>query len=211
MRITAQAKQSTRQKILETAQQMFCTAGYGITTTRDIAKGAGIASGTLFNYFPTKEAIAAELVMNLPSEPDVTDQSFDSWEEAIFAHAAQSLRRLKPCRRFVLPVLESTLSALSQPDPDDVGFVLRTAHLEAVQRLSRAFLPQRLLTALDLHMYWTLYFGVVTYWVDDPSPKQEATLALLDQSISMFVNWMQSGPSGPKPFSRDNSEDESWH
>jgi AcrR family transcriptional regulator len=210
MRITAQAKQSTRQKILETARQMFCTAGYRVTRTRDIAKGAGIASGTLFNYFPTKEAVAAALVMELPSELDVTDRNFESWEEAIFAHAAQSLRHWKPCRRFVLPVLESTLSALGQPDPEDVGFVLRTAHLEAVQRLSRAFLPQRLLTALDLHMYWTLYFGVVTFWVDDPSPKQESTLALLDQSIGMFVNWMQSGPSSPKPLSGDSSEYEPW-
>ncbi len=207
MRITAQAKQSTRQKILDTAREMFCTVGYGVTTTRDIAKVSGIASGTLFNYFPTKEAIAAELVMNLPSEPVVTDRNFETWEEAIFAHAAQSLRHWKPCRRFVLPVLESTLSALSQPDPDDVGFALRTAHLETIQRLSRAFLPQRLLTALDLHMYWTLYFGVVTFWVDDPSPKQEATLALLDQSIGMFVNWMQSVPSSPKPLWRDSSEE----
>ena len=37
-------------------------------TTRDIARAARIASGTLFNYFPTKEAIAAGLAAEAAAE-----------------------------------------------------------------------------------------------------------------------------------------------
>src|SRR6266568_4653030 len=62
MRITAEAKLATGQRILETAARLFTTAGWDTTTTRDIASAAGIATGTLFNYFPTKEAIAATLI-----------------------------------------------------------------------------------------------------------------------------------------------------
>ena len=57
MRVTAQTKQATRNRILQAARRLFADNGYDATTTRDIAKEAGIASGTLFNYFPTKEAV----------------------------------------------------------------------------------------------------------------------------------------------------------
>ena len=41
-------------------------------------------------------------------------------------------------------------------------------------------------------MYWTLYTGVLAFWAGDKSPKQEDTLALLDQSLAMFVAWLRS-------------------
>jgi hypothetical protein len=46
------------------------------------------------------------------------------------------------------------------------------------------------LTAHALQLYWTLYTGVVAFWARDRSPKQEDTLALLDESIEMFVLWL---------------------
>jgi hypothetical protein len=39
-------------------------------------------------------------------------------------------------------------------------------------------------------LYWTLYTGLLTFWASDSSRKQEETLALLDQSIAMFVGWL---------------------
>jgi AcrR family transcriptional regulator len=62
MRITAEAKSATRQRILQAAMSLFVSDGWQHTTTRGIAVAAGIATGTLFNYFPTKEAIAAALM-----------------------------------------------------------------------------------------------------------------------------------------------------
>ncbi len=43
-------------------------------------------------------------------------------------------------------------------------------------------------TVITLHLYWTLLLGVLSYWADDPSPQQEDTLVLLDQSLRMFVH-----------------------
>src|SRR5438132_6250080 len=59
MRVSAQTKAATRENILDAAQRLFAENGYDATATRDIARAAGIATGTLFNYFPTKEAIVA--------------------------------------------------------------------------------------------------------------------------------------------------------
>ena len=62
MRITAEAKLATEQRILEAASRLFIADGWERTTTREIASAAGIATGTLFNYFQCKEAIAANLI-----------------------------------------------------------------------------------------------------------------------------------------------------
>ena len=43
-----------------------------------------------------------------------------------------------------------------------------------------------------MHLYWTLYTGVLAFWAGDGSPKQEDTLALLDDSISMFAGWLRT-------------------
>ena len=62
MRITAAAKDETRKRILKVSQKQFAQQGFEQTTTRDIARDANIAVGTLFNYFPTKESIVENLV-----------------------------------------------------------------------------------------------------------------------------------------------------
>lgn len=47
----------TRQRILEAARSCFCADGYDKASTRNIAKLAGVAEGTIFNHFPTKEEL----------------------------------------------------------------------------------------------------------------------------------------------------------
>jgi AcrR family transcriptional regulator len=59
MRVTAETKAATRRQILQVSRRLFAEKGFDSTTTRDIALAAGTATGTLFNYFPTKEAIVA--------------------------------------------------------------------------------------------------------------------------------------------------------
>lgn len=46
-----------RNKILEIAQELFTKEPYDSVDTRRISKKAGIATGTLYNYFPTKEQL----------------------------------------------------------------------------------------------------------------------------------------------------------
>lgn len=53
---------STRNKILETALRLFSKKGYLGATTKDIAKGAGIAEVTLFRHFPSKERLFEHVI-----------------------------------------------------------------------------------------------------------------------------------------------------
>ena len=195
MRITAEAKTLTRQRILNAASKLFETKGFDATTTRDIAQAAGTATGTLFNYFSTKEAIVTELVAEVlvgrwQGIGDKRDNA-DSLEEELFALVAGELRRLRPFRKFILPMIEVVLSPLAASERDGPGFQLRSQHLDMVTALARAHGVTDM-SPVALQLYWTLYMGVLAFWASDRSPKQEDSLALLDQSLTMFVGWLTS-------------------
>src|SRR5947209_9685589 len=51
-------KEKTKEQILSAALQLFREKGIEGTTTKQISRKAGIAEGTLFNYFKTKEDLA---------------------------------------------------------------------------------------------------------------------------------------------------------
>jgi AcrR family transcriptional regulator len=48
-------------QLLEAAASVFCTTGYTAASTNAIAREAGVSPGTLYQFFPNKEAIAVEL------------------------------------------------------------------------------------------------------------------------------------------------------
>lgn len=194
MRVTAETKTATRQRILEAARKLFAADGFESATTRDLARQAQIATGTLFNYFPTKEDVVLALVTEAyeqateqyeasiqqrPNEPQTL-------EEDLFGHVAVVLRKLKPLRKYLRPILETVLSPLSEIES---ARSLRTTHLETVSQILARH-GKAAESAVVLQLYWTLYIGVLAFWSQDKSPRQEDTLALLDQSLAMFVGWL---------------------
>jgi AcrR family transcriptional regulator len=210
MRITAAAKDSTRKRILKVAQKHFAKQGFEATTTRDIAREAKIAAGTLFNYFSTKEAIVDCLVSEAccraaesfasrlngplpsdvrPADPAPHTVQPSSLEEDLFAHIAAILRELKPYRKYLPVVLESSLSPLAAKQIDSEPS-LREAHLQTVGQLLSQHERYEAASAIAFQLYWTLYTGALAFWAKDASPHQEDTLALLDQSLNMFVGWL---------------------
>lgn len=60
-----------RKEILETAERLFLTKGYTKTTVNDILKEIGIAKGTFYYYFKSKEEVMDEIIMRIIKE-DVT-------------------------------------------------------------------------------------------------------------------------------------------
>lgn len=198
MRVTAETQAATRDRILRVSDQLFATQGFEATTTRDIARSAEIGVGTLFNYFPTKEAILANLASDAVAaahqEFARRDRGADSLEEEVFAFVAAELRKLKPLRKHLPVVLETVLSPLAAGADD--GQLFRVTHLEAVSRLSQKH-GFKELSAVALHIYWSLYIGLLLFWAQDKSPRQEDTLALLDHSLEMFAGWLNARPDGP--------------
>lgn len=201
-RVTEETKIATRGRILSAARKLFSRNGFDETTTRDLAEAAGIAAGTLFNYFPTKEAVAATIVQDgleqARQDFEGCRRSHASLEEELFAFVTAGLRALRPQRRFLRPVLEYAFNALGAGAGQDSFHSIRRDQLEAVERLIAAH-GLRNDSLVVPQIYWTLYTGVLAFWIDDASRNQEDTLALLDPSLAMFVSWLASQNEAETP------------
>ena len=73
----------TVEAIYEAAAQVFSHRGYAKATTDKIAERAGVSIGSLYQYFPNKEAIAVELMKrhvndSLPRLEAILAQGFES-------------------------------------------------------------------------------------------------------------------------------------
>jgi AcrR family transcriptional regulator len=192
MRVTRETRIQTRRRLLDAARHEFGAASFASATTRDIARRAGVAAGTLFNYFPGKEALGAALLVEASeaaeAEFDATRRAGEPLEETLFAWVAILLRHLSPFRSWAPEVLEAGSGLLPSPGSATAaeGERFRTLHLERVQTwLAEQGRTREL--PIDLHLYWTLFLGVVGFWSADTSRNQEATLALLDRSMGLFA------------------------
>ena len=196
MRVSIQTKQETRQRILECAHKLFIDKSFEQASTRQIASRAGIATGTLFNYFASKEALGVSLLAEAVQEaaPDAQQRrkGHESLEEDLFIYISACLRRLEPHRSYLPPIVESTLSPFTQSAVCPEAERIRVEHLEHVASLLNRH-SFREISTITLHLYWTLFLGVLAYWSRDESPKQEDTLALLDQSLRLFVASLSQG------------------
>lgn len=59
--VRAARREAYRLAILEAARSLFEAQGFRAITMADIAKAAGVAKGTLYNYFDSKEEVFAAL------------------------------------------------------------------------------------------------------------------------------------------------------
>lgn len=190
MRITNETKSATRQRILDAAKRLFLRDGWNDTTTRGIAVAAGIATGTLFNYFPTKEGIAGHLIaeaLESAAEEFGERAQESSLEADLFRLVWSGLWKLRDYRKFLGPAIDTVFSPLARSSPESVGDALRADHLELVETTIAAHGYPGPWSAVTMQLYWTLYLGVFAFWAADDSPGQEDTLALLDRSLGLFV------------------------
>lgn len=67
-RVTQQHVNDRRDTIIAAAEKLFADAGFAATSMADIVKASGVATGTVYRYFDSKEAIvmaATERVMGI--------------------------------------------------------------------------------------------------------------------------------------------------
>jgi AcrR family transcriptional regulator len=57
-----QRSQETRNKILETATDLFSKSGYDATGVAEICQAAGVSKGAFYHHFPTKQALFIDLL-----------------------------------------------------------------------------------------------------------------------------------------------------
>lgn len=106
-------------RIINAAINTFSEKGFEATRTREIAEKAGIAEGTIFRYFPTKDAILNRMVPLLIEvmQPrlekpvrDIVDSAADRpMGEVLEAVLTDRLRIIRDNRRFLKSVLPALI------------------------------------------------------------------------------------------------------
>ncbi|MFG0328515.1 MAG: TetR/AcrR family transcriptional regulator [Phycisphaerales bacterium] len=217
MRVTAERKRETRRTILQSALELFEHKGFEQTTTRHIAASADLAVGTLFNYFPSKEAIAVDLVVTalsgLESSEDRAPRGDESLEESLFAFIMAGLARAERRRSLVataLPVLSEPSVANSffaaDGEVETPARSFQRRHLDAVVALLRRHgAPMTVESdAILLHLYWSLYLGALSFWASDQSPGCEDTLAVVDRLTRVFARAALTDQRQERPPEHEN-------
>jgi len=195
-------KERTRENILAAALDLFRTKGLEATTTRQISKKAGIAEGTLFNYFKTKEDLA---LFFFQKETDDLIKWFGAQlrlqraplPEKLFAIIHRQLEYIEPYEDFIGAVFFRSLQPHSKLSP--LSFEsqeLRLKYLRFVREvLAQAEDNQEIPRVGELGAYAVglFYIGIVMHWLHDPSRGKQMTLALLDRSLNLATRVLKKG------------------
>ncbi|WP_438600058.1 TetR/AcrR family transcriptional regulator [Faecalibaculum rodentium] len=128
MRIVKDAA-ARRSEILDAAEKLFGTKGYDATSTGDILRELGIARGTLYYHFKSKE--------------DILDAMIDRLTQALAARAAEVLDRKD------IPVLQRlTLMMQSLQVNNALGHEIMSQVHKPQNALMHQKMQERMLTAV---------------------------------------------------------------
>jgi AcrR family transcriptional regulator len=195
-------KEKTKSAILSAALKLFAEKGFYNTSTRAISRKAGIAEGTLFNYFETKEDLALYFFEREMDgvmawyEGDRRMQRADL-SEKLFAIIHHFLERLEPYQEFIGAVYLRALAPASKLSPWSLQNQERhLRYLKFIRKIlaeaeGEGQLPH--VGDFGAYAFGIFHLAMTTYWLQDRSPGKEQTLALLDRCLKLTAQVLRKG------------------
>lgn len=108
--IRQQLIEARRNQILDAAAAVFAEKGFHRATTKDIAGRAGIAEGTIYNYFDSKDDLLIGMMARLTELETLGDELTEALQGDVrdffvvmFRHRVESLERAQGILRAILP------------------------------------------------------------------------------------------------------------
>jgi AcrR family transcriptional regulator len=202
--------EETRGRILSAALKLFRERGFEQTTMREVAREAGVALGSAYYYFESKEAIvmafyheAQDAMYALIDETLPRQKGLKARLRAILDVKFQ---HFEPNRKFLGALLghtadpENPLSPFSKQTRDirekDTGQFAKAVEGSGTK------VPDDLKPHLP-GMLWMYQMGLILFWMYDRSPGQKRTERLVDRSLDMVVSLIKfSGLPLMKPVRR---------
>lgn len=194
------AGERTKEQIFEQALQLFRGRGFEVTTMRDIARAAKVATGAAYYYFPSKEAIVSAY--------------YDQVQLLHAKNVHEHLSEKKALRERLGIVMHSKLEILKE-DKKFLGALFRytgePGHPLSV--FGKGTQPQRKqsletfrealegadasaeLKQLIAWVMWLAHLGMILFFIHDESQGQAKTHKLLDgvlDLLSTLVELMSS-------------------
>ena len=185
--------EATRAQILKTALETFRRLGMEAATMREIAKAAGVALGSAYYYFPSKEAIVLAYYDNVQAEHRERVQA------QMMEGPHNLVQRLQVAFHSKLDILRGDRKLLGTlfrytGEPEHplsaLGAGTRKNREDSIAVFALALgderLPDDVQTVLPVTL-WALHMGILLYFIYDDSLNQERTRKLCDGLLQLVA------------------------
>ncbi|MGL5358472.1 MAG: TetR/AcrR family transcriptional regulator [Shewanella sp.] len=177
---TPHAVGDKRQAILATALALFVSQGFHGTSTASIAKQAGVATGTLFHHFASKDALMESLFLSIKQEfadallltpyqgGDLKQSARQLWQSAIDWSLANPVKQLFFQQYSMSPLIAAPIR--EQAMHSILGFIATL-----IQQGQSAGLIAAYPLPLMLENCHGQYLAATRFFIDNPQLGQEAS------------------------------------
>lgn len=201
MKINKAQKKENRRAIINAAVDLISDKGFKSSTMRSIAKAAGMGEATIYNYFPTKEAILYAYYEDhmhacIQRLKEVDDFHNFSLQEQLQLLFDTSLNLYLAEREFVSETFGMVFLGGSREWPRTKA--IRDIFLAAVQDMLASAeevgeIPEQVFEELMGQFFMDAYLGVVHYWLNDGSDGFANTSVLIDRGLDLASALLKAG------------------
>jgi len=190
------AGEKTKAVIFETALELFRMRGFEVTTMRDIARSAKVATGAAYYYFPSKESIVAayyDQVQRLHAEKVRLELNGKAGlRERLGVAIHSKLEILKDDRMFLGALFRYT------GDPDHPLSVFgkgtdaqRSQSVAIFQEAIAGTNVSEELRELLPWALWLAHLGMILFFIYDETEGQQRTHKLADGILDLFTQLIE--------------------
>ncbi|HEX5724596.1 MAG TPA: TetR family transcriptional regulator [Longimicrobiaceae bacterium] len=195
----------TRALILETALELFRERGYEDTTMRAIAERAGVALGSAYYYFRSKEELVQSFYGRMHREHVQASarvlRTERALRERLLGVMRARLETMEPYHRFAGVLFRTAADPRSPLNPfSEASRAVReenTALFAEVVRGARdGRVPAELAAELP-ELLWTYSMGITLFWIHDDSPGRARTHRLTERTVDLVVQLVKLASLAP--------------
>lgn len=182
------------QVIIETALKLFVENGFHGTATSKIAQEAGVANGTLFNYFATKEILVVAIYNGIVKKMDdfiiesleshsVSKESFRSLFAASVQWNLENIIEFKYLQQFInSPYYKSAITkSLSQDEHPLYVLIQKGIDVVLLKALPAAF----------IFSLFTAQINGLYYYLISVELSKEDSVVLINETFELFWNMIE--------------------
>ncbi len=187
--------EQTRALILETALRLFRERGFEETTMRVIAEEAGVALGSTYYYFSSKNELILDFYERMQAAQFAAGEGILLTEKSLKGRITGSLRTqmavMAPYQRLFLALFkvgadpESTVSPFSGATQKTRDAAIKRC--EEIVIGSQEKIPDDMAKELPM-LLWLYQLSIVLFWIYDRSPHFVRTYKLIELSSDIICN-----------------------
>jgi TetR/AcrR family transcriptional regulator, cholesterol catabolism regulator len=158
--VLTKSQTARRDRVIRAALDLAAEGGYDAVQMRDVAARAEVALGTIYRYFPSKDALLLAVMVqwlgDLEARVTRHPPTGDTTVERIMDVLTRALRAMDREPRLTAAVI----SAMTAGDPTSVGAIAEVTR--AMARLLRSAFPDRVDATLEAsaakalgHVWWS--------------------------------------------------------